>query len=262
VDAADKATLMSDAAPQPESRPAPPFPGLAAVGAAFRALTVLGGGPAARVDASALYYPLVGLALGAVWVLTDRATSALAGRMVASLAVILVATAATGARAVRALARTLAALVSGRECSLEVLEHGAGWLPALALAGVLGGEIAVLYSLDRFRLVGLAFAPVLGCCSMVVIAVGSRAARRDGRRLKFAPGITFREFGLASTATFALIFLSADFLGLLLVLTTAACTIGARVFFHRWIDGVNETAMLATGEAVQLVILALLAAFS
>jgi len=50
--------------------------------------------------------------------------------------------------------------------------------------------------------------------------------------------------------------------GLLLVLATAAFTIAARVFFHRWIDGVNETAMLATGEAAQLMILGLLAAFS
>ena len=64
----------------------------------------------------------------------------------------------------------------------------------------------------------------------------------------------------ASTATFALVFLTTEFLGLLLVLATAAFTIAARVFFHRWLDGVNETALLAVGEATQVMILALLAA--
>jgi hypothetical protein len=122
-------------------------------------------------------------------------------------------------------------------------------------------ELALLGALDRFRVVGLAFAPVLGCCAMVVLAVGSRAARADGRRLKFAPGVGFREFGVASTATFALVFLSTEFLGLLLVLATAAFTIGARVSLHRWLGGVNDTAMLATGEAVQLLVIAVLVAF-
>jgi hypothetical protein len=57
-----------------------------------------------------------------------------------------------------------------------------------------------------------------------------------------------------------LLFFAAEFLGLLLVLATAASTIAARVGLHRWIDGVNETAVLATAEAVQLLILALLVA--
>jgi hypothetical protein len=129
----------------------------------------------------------------------------------------------------------------------------------VVLALLVALQIGVLCALDRFRVVGLVLAPVLGCCSLVVMAVGSRAARADGRRLKFAPAVTFREFGVASTATFALVFLSTDFLGLLLVLATAAFTIGARVFFHRWLDGVNETALLATGEATQVLILTLLA---
>src|SRR5215470_18977527 len=113
---------MADAAPQPQSRPAAPFPGPAAVAAAFRALTIVGDGPGStRVDASALYYPLVGMALGALWLLTDRVVGAWFGRGAASAAVVLVANLATGARPARALARTLAALVSGRAQRLAVL---------------------------------------------------------------------------------------------------------------------------------------------
>jgi len=252
---------MADAAPEPETRRAPPFPGPAAVVAAFRALTIAGWGAApAPVDASAVYYPLVGLTLGALWVATDQTLAPLGGRAVASLGVVLVGTAATQARPLRALSRLLAALLSGRTRRLGVLEAGAGGLVTVCMMALLAAEVAAVCALDRFRLVGLGFAPVLGCCAMVVLAVGSRAARADGRRMKFAPAVTFREFSIASTATFALVFLTTEFLGLLLVLATAAFTIAARVGFHRWVDGVNGTAVLAMGEAVQLLILVLLAA--
>lgn len=257
---AGKPTNMSDPSAEPQSRTAAPFPGPTAAVAAFRALTILGGAaPPGRVDSAAVYYPLVGLALGALWVVTDRAIAALGGRLVASAAVALVAAAATRARPLLALGRTLAALLGDRARRLAVIEARRGALPRVCAAVVLAAEIGVLCALDRLRLPGLALAPVLGCCSMVVLAVGSRAARADGRRLKFAPDVTFREFAVASVATFALLFLTTEFLGLLLVLATAAFTIAARVFFHRWIDGVNDTVILATGEAVQLMILALLA---
>jgi cobalamin synthase len=252
---------MTDAAPQRDTPTAAPFPGRAAIAAAFRALTCIGPGPTGRVDASAVYYPLVGLALGLLWLAVDRAVSAVAGRIVASIAVALVAALATGGRPLRALARTIAALPCDRASRLAVIESGRGNASDnLCAAIVLAMEVAVLCALVRYRPVGLVFAPVLGTCSMVVLAVGSRAARADGRRLKFAPSVTFREFGLASTATFAMVFLTTEFLGLLLVLATAAFTIAARVLLHRWIDGVNETTMLATGEAAQLMILALLVA--
>jgi hypothetical protein len=129
-------------------------------------------------------------------------------------------------------------------------------------AAVVAAEVAALSALGRYRIVGLLAAPVLGCCSMVVLAVGSRAARPDGRRVKFAPAVTFREFGLATAATFAVLFWATEFLGLLLILATALCTIAARVGWHRWWGGVNETAVLATSEAIQCVVLLLLAALA
>jgi adenosylcobinamide-GDP ribazoletransferase len=263
ADAAGKPARMADAAPEPAPRRAPPFPGPAAVLAAFRALTVVGAGAATgQVDASAVYYPLVGLVLGALWSATDALVAPRAGRATASVAVVLVAAAATRARPLLALGRTLAAVPSGRAKRLAMLDAGRGALVAAGTLLVLAAEVAVLAALDRYRLVGLVLAPTLGCCSMVVLAVGSRAARADGRRLKFAPDVTFREFGIASTATFAFVFLTTEFLGLLLVLATAAFAIAARVSWHRWIDGVNETALLATAEAVQLLVLGVLVALS
>jgi cobalamin synthase len=233
-----------------------PFPGLAGLASAVRFLR----GESATVGGWAVYLPLVGLAIGVLWVATDRLVSGVAGRLLSSLAVVVVAAAATRAQPLLALGRLLAALASQRPRSLAVRESASAALVYGCTAAVVAAEVGVLGALDRFRVIGLAFAPVLGCCSIVVLAVGSRAARADGRRLKFAPEVTFREFGLATAATFALLFFAAEFLGLLLVLATAASTIAARVGLHRWIDGVNETAVLATAEAVQLLILALLVA--
>jgi cobalamin synthase len=253
---------MTGSSPERDSHDPPLLPGWRAIGTAFQTLTILGSAQTARrVDASAVYYPVVGLVLGLIWVLTDRAVSEFGGRVAASAAVLLVATVATRARGLLALGRLAAALPGRRADRLARLESGGRGATGCALLLVVA-ELTVLCALDRFRLVGLAFAPLLGCCAMVVLAVGSRAARPDGRRLKFAPEVGFTEFGAASAATFALVSLTSEFLGLLLVLSTAVVTVGARVFFHRWLDGVNETAMFAAGEAVQLITLALLAAFS
>ena len=79
--------------------------------------------------------------------------------------------------------------------------------------------------------------------------------------MKFAPEVLFNEFALASTFTFAAVFLATEFLGFLLVLASAALIIGLRVFFHSWLGGVDRTTLHAGCEAVQLLGLALLAAF-
>jgi cobalamin synthase len=254
---------MAVTSPERDSHDPPLLPGWRAIGTAFRTLTILGPGDrtAARVDASAVYYPVVGMALGLIWVLADLAVGRIGGRLLGSAAVLSVGAALTRARGPLALGRLLAALASRRPDRLT-RHDGGGRRATICALLVMLVELAVLCELNRFRVVGLAFAPLLGCCAMVVLAVGSRAARPDGRRLKFAPELGFAEFGAASAATFALVSLSSEFLGLLMVLGTAIVTVAARVFFHRWLDGVNDTAMFATGEIVQLMTLALLAAFS
>ncbi|MGH7788860.1 MAG: hypothetical protein ACRERC_18465 [Candidatus Binatia bacterium] len=235
---------MSEA---PSERAAPPFPGWAAVGAAIRFLTPAGA--PGRVDASAVYYPLVGLVIGAVWLVTDRLVSPLAGQSLASVAVVLVGIGLTGGRALLALGRALLGRFGGSTAAVYVA------------AGLLAGlEIGLVEALGRYRPVGLLFAPLLGCCSLVVLAVGAREARADGRRVKFAPLVTFREFGVASTATFALIFLTTEFLGLVLILYAAALSLAARVGLHRWRGGVDDITLRATGAAIELSVLVLLVA--
>ena len=230
---------------------------------ALQALTGRGQGeiePA--LNEAAIYFPLIGLLFGAVWVGADRLAYP-AGRLPASFLVLLAATLTTRGRPLVALGRVVVAAFSpARTAALAILSAPAN-VPVYAAATLLAAlELACLIELDRFRTVGLLFAPLLGRCSMVVLAVGSRAATAEGRRIKFAPGLRFNEFALATTLTFAFIAIATEFLGLLLVLGTATLSILLRVFFHRWIDGVNRTTVQAACEATQIMTLALLASFS
>jgi cobalamin synthase len=242
--------------------PATPLPGLAGLREAVLSLTLLGRGRRPLgIDGSTVYYPLVGLLLGLLWLGTDRLAASLGmNRLASSAAVVAVAHLATGGQRLLDLGRTaLALFAAGRPARMKALE-GAPARRAYAAAAVVALlEILCLWRLDRFRPIGLLFAPLLAHCSIVVMAVGSRAARGDSRRVKFAPGVTFREFALASTGTFAAVFLLTEFLGLLLVLFTAVLVVGLRLFFHRWLDGVNRAVLGAACELTQLGVLALLA---
>ncbi len=247
----------------PASRPsATPLPGLAGLREAVLDLTPVGRrNPPQAFGTSVVYYPVVGLLLGLLWLGTDRLAASLGmNRLESSLAVLVVAHLATGAQRLMDLSRTVLALFgTARPVRVKALENGPS-RPAYAVAAVIALlELFCLWTVDRFRPVGLLCAPLLAYCSMVVMAVGSRAARADGRQVKFAPGVAFREFALASTGTFAVVFLLTEFLGLLLVLFTAALVIGLRLFFHRWFGGVNRAALGAACELTQIGILLLLA---
>jgi adenosylcobinamide-GDP ribazoletransferase len=254
---------MPDAGPPPlpEERGLR-LPGIDAFAAAFRSLTVLGCRKRdSAIDGAAVYYPLVGLLLGVLWLAVDRLAAPL-GRVPSSLSVLAVALLSTGGAPLRDLASTVAAaLTPTRSAAVTVMESRSGALVCLAAVVIALVELACFLALDRFRTVALIFVPMLGRSAMVVLAVGSRAAREDQRQVKFAPGLGFNEFALASTIAFALIFLSTEFLGLLLVLGTAGLTVGLRVLFHRWLGGINMTATGAACEATQLMGLVLLAAF-
>jgi adenosylcobinamide-GDP ribazoletransferase len=253
--------MPDDGRPPLPDEPGLRLPGIGALAEALRSLTILGRRREATIDGAAVHYPLVGLLLGALWLAVDHFAAPL-GRLPASLLVLAAALLSTGGAPLRDLGSTVAAAFAPtRGATLAVMETRSGTMVYTAAVGVALLELGCIYRLDRFRAVALLFAPMLGRSAMVVLAVGSRVAREDQRQVKFAPGLGFNEFALASTLAFAAIFLATEFLGLLLVLGTAGLTIGLRVLFHRWLGGINGTACGAACEATQLMVLALLAAF-
>jgi len=229
-----------------------PLPGPAGFLVAARQLT--GWDDESPVGTSAVYYPAVGLLLGALMLCFDRL---LLGRMTvvfASLAVLAVQVVLTRGRPLRGLARSLVRAVYPRAAASVVVL-------GISSAVLFGLGVWLLAAIDQGRSVALLFAPMLGRCSMVVIATGSREAREDGRQMKFSRELTFREFGIASTVVFAVVFLTTNFLGLLLVLGTGFLTIALRLLAHWSFGGVDRDSLHAAGEIVQLAVFGMIALF-
>jgi len=133
--------------------------------------------------------------------------------------------------------------------------------PAMGVL-VIGGLVAtklVCTAAIATRPAALLFAPLLARWALVVLATGVRDAAAPGR--KFNPAITFREFALASVFTFAAVFAIAEAFGILLVVGSAALTLGLRIAVHRWAGGVSWRFLLACVEAIEAFVLAVCALF-
>lgn len=240
---------MTYSADRPKSRP---LPGLAGLRTALRQL--VGGDDSSPVGLSAVYYPLVGLFLGAGMVAVDLMARNAGAPALSGWAVVGFHALVTRGRPLRGSARTTVRFVSVRSKDSEVV-------PVLLQAAYFVLGVWLVGRIDVGRLPALLFAPMLARCAMVVMATGSRQARGDERLMKFAPELTFREFGVASTAAFALVFLTTDFFGFLLVLVTGVTTVALRLALHWRLGGVDRDSLHATGEIVQLAVLGLTAAF-
>jgi len=245
-----------------EESPAPSnasFPGWEAFVQALRERTLAGGDdPDRRVDTGAVYYPLIGAALGVAALVVDRA-AAPCGPALAGAAIVATWALLSRGRSLLGPGRTLAAALQPDPVrTFAVLESPARAPVILVAAALAVAETMLLASLDHFRDIALLFAPMLGHCAMVVTAAGSRQARADDRAVKFSPALTFREFGIASTITFAAVFLTTNFLGLLMVLVTGLATIGLRLLLHYRFGGVQMATLAAVGEIVQWSVIALL----
>lgn len=236
-----------------EERKAPPLPGLTGLRVAVEQL--LGGDDESPVGLSAVYYPLVGLALGLAMMGIDRVATSFVSPPWPSAIVVIFYVMATRARPLLGLARTIGLSVAPRGIG------DAAATVAILVVLLLALSFWVVAAVDGGRAIALCFAPMLGRCAMVVIATGSRQARDDDRQVKFSRELTFREFGIASTFTFAVVFLTTHFLGLLLVLATGFLTIGLRLLVHWARGGVDRDSLHACGELVQLAVLSIVAAF-
>lgn len=212
---------------------------------------ILGADDASPIGIAAVYYPAVGLLLGVVMLGVDLGLSD-ASLIVASAAVVLAQTLVTRARWGRGLATTVCRLIMPKRDVPEILV-------GVLSAGLFALMVSILASVEGGRAVILLFAPMLAGCAMVVIATGSRESRRDDRQVKFSPDLSFREFGLASTIAFAIVFLATNFLGLILVLLTGATTIALRLLLHWRLGGVDRASLHASGAIVQMVLFSFMA---
>jgi cobalamin synthase len=186
---------------------------------------------------AAVFFPLVGLLIGAMlagldWAVMNRLSPRLAAFVVVGAWEAITAPALLRARA----------------------QGGAGWLTA---TGAIIATKFVCTAAAAARPAALLFAPLLARWALVVLATGVRDAAAPRR--KFNPAITFREFALASVFSFAAVFAVAEGFGILIVVSVAALTLGLRLLVHRWVGGVSWRFLLACVEGIEVVVLAICA---
>jgi cobalamin synthase len=231
------------------------WPRLADVTHALSALTILPfarPAPQQRVFArAALFFPFVGLLMGAALVAVQRL---LAGHVPDAVAVVLVVL------LWEAIGRFGALRTWVAEHPLQAGSHWSLCVGAVALLGLLGIKVASLRLVTLARPAALLFAPTLGRWAIVVIATGARDAQAPSR--KFNADITFREFATTSVFTFAVLFALAEATGILVAVCAAGLSLAVRLLLHRWPGGVSWAWLSACCELVETAVVALFAALS
>ena len=236
----------------------------AEIAAAFGGLTILPVGVATRRPGrEALFYPLVGLAIGGVlWafdaalrlVLSQELTSVL---LVAGLAVL------SGGRHLDGFGNTADGLIGvrDREDALAAMhDRRVGTFGTAAIVFLLVLKIRCFDLLaDDARLFAILVAPTLGRWAMVVLAHGAREAAPGDEAQKFARALGSREFGMASVIAFAVTLSVAEAGGLVILIAAASAAVGLRLYLHRRLGGITEQSLGAVSETVETLALMLFA---
>lgn len=204
---------------------------------------------------SGVFFPLVGLLLGAVvWVLDSVLRPLFPA---AFLNVVLVLTLIWLSRGFHldGLADTADGLLGSREQqrSLTIMKDS-----AVGTFGVLAVIFAVLLKLRALDLLeggyrgpALLLGPMLSRWSCVVMAYSSRPARVEGLGATFVRGTQFREFGLASVFALALVFLLMEVIGLVVFIPLASLILAFTLYCNKRLGGVTGDTLGALGEMVE-----------
>jgi len=236
---------------------------LAQLASAVRFLTVVPvPGANVEVGTSALFFPLVGLALGALLVVLDRALAPVLPLGIRDVALVGVLVAITGGLHLDGLADSADGLFTGhRDRALTIMREGA--VGAFGVGAVVLVVALKLRSLDALppetRTAALLYAPMLARWAMVVLAFGSLPARPDGLGHAMVRSLTFREFAVATVVALWIVLAQAGARGLIAILLVAATTIGCRILAHARLGGVTGDVLGAIGEVVEALVFALFA---
>jgi adenosylcobinamide-GDP ribazoletransferase len=226
--------------------------------AAVGQLTPLRLGSDELIGRSAIFYPLVGLLVGACWWAVDSVVlRALESGWRAAGAIAVLALLNRG-RGVLGVARAVAALATGRHRDLQVARLTDGWGGAIGVIAILAECVLQWWGLQELRKArtpAMLFGPMLAAWSVVVLAYGSRALRADGRRLKYAREVGFREFAWASVFSFGVLFGFGQATGVGVGVLVAALVVTWRTGLHAVFDGVHDSLVWAASEATLTAVL-------
>ncbi|MBI3770423.1 MAG: adenosylcobinamide-GDP ribazoletransferase [Deltaproteobacteria bacterium] len=237
---------------------------LAQLATATRFLTIVPvRGRTVAVGESALFFPLVGLALGGALVLVDRVTAPIVPLAIRDVLLVAVLAVLTGGLHLDGLADATDGLFVGdRGRALAIMREGAiGAFGAAAVVLVLALKLRSLDALPAAttRTAALLYAPMLARWSMVVLGFGSRPARPDGLGHAMVRSTTFREFGVATVGALWIMLANSGARGLVAILVVAFTTIGCRILAHARLGGITGDLLGGIGEVNEALVLAIFA---
>jgi len=231
------------------------------VGAAVGCLTALER-PAAGASRPALagglaWYPVVGLALGALAAVVAAATETVLPAAAGPVGV-LALVGLTGARGARGLAAAADALGRRGEAGVVLgrLRAAPGPLGIAAAGAALAARAVAAAVLPApARTTALLVAPMLGAWAIVVECYGGAPTHASGTAAALVGRARFREFGWASVTALGMTLAVGEPIGLVLVLAASLATVGMRVWAYHRLGGLTGRLLAATRELVETVVL-------
>jgi len=205
---------------------------------------------AGEVGRSAIFFPVIGFALGSILLLINWLLQPLASSGLLSAILVAVSVLATRGFHLDGLADTFDGLGAGgdRRRILEIMDDShTGVFGVTAIALVLLIKVEALDSLANERWRTLLLAPLLSRWAMALLAHRSKAAK-EGLGSTFMAHFQAKYFFAATFVTFLLAVTVQPMIGVALMAGVGVLTLGCRLYLHRRLGGVTGDTFGAVGE--------------
>ena len=205
---------------------------------------------AGEVGRSAIFFPVIGFALGSILVLIDWLLQAFASSGLLSAILVAASVVATRGLHLDGLADTFDGLGAGggRERVLQIMDDShTGVFGVAAIALVLLIKVEALDSLANDRWRTLLLAPLLSRWTMVLLAHRSKAAK-EGLGSTFIAHVEAKHFFAATSVTFLLAAPVQPMMAVALMAWVGVFTWGCKLYLHRRLGGVTGDTFGAVTE--------------
>jgi adenosylcobinamide-GDP ribazoletransferase len=218
-------------------------------------------GSAANRSRAMVYFPIVGLALGVIIVIVDRAAGLVVGTVARSIVVLVAGAALSLGLANRGVADLAEALRRGRRPASTALAR-IGPLGAVAAVGAFVFETWCLSRItdDAGRAGAIVMAMMLSRWAIVPIGYGLRPLEHWGLGVPYAGGLSFREFAVSSVVALGLTMGLYQNVGLAVIVVLALTILAIRLLLSRRIGGASGYTLAGGCGLIEVVTFAVLAA--
>lgn len=214
-----------------------------------------------EVGRAAIFFPVVGLALGLILLLIDLLLDRFAGAALSSVFLVAILVLLTRGLHLDGLGDTCDGLGAGgdRERMLSIMDDPhTGAFGLIAIVLLLFFKVHAIESMDGDRWRALLAAPVLGRWAMVLLGHRSQPAKQ-GLGSTLIDHLSAKHLFLATLITVLLVAAILHAAGIAIMAWVAVFTIASKAYFHRRLGGVTGDTFGAVGELSETSVLFFLA---